>query len=76
MKKPFALGTMCFVLPVLLAACSAPVTLETDQGPVTCQLYTEDQVTWDQATAHPQTMTKATADELCRQEGFRRLAQG
>ena len=66
---------------LLLAACSldprgyetTPVTLQTAAGPVTCQLYTHEQVIWDRAISRPDSMDVATADNLCRQEGLREL---
>ncbi|WP_232816478.1 hypothetical protein [Paracoccus zhejiangensis] len=75
-----------FVKPVLiasailsLAACSldpreyetTPVVVQTEAGPVTCQLYTHEQVIWDRATSRPNSMDVETADNLCRQEGVR-----
>lgn len=48
---------------------STPVTVTTDQGPVTCQLYTEKAVLWDRATAHPSGITDDTANRVCRAEG-------
>lgn len=64
---------------LLLAACAldprdyetTPVVVETAAGPVTCQLYTKEQVIWDRAIARPESMDVATADNLCRQEGVR-----
>ena len=68
-----ALGT------VLLAGCSVspkdyettPVVVASAAGPVTCQLYTHSQVTWDRSIGHPNSMSVADADAICRQEGFR-----
>lgn len=67
---------------ILLAGCSdnfgkagfetLPETLETDQGPVVCQFYTEKRVLWDEAVGHPETMTKEEADAVCLAEGKRR----
>ncbi|WP_323717169.1 hypothetical protein [Paracoccus aminovorans] len=62
---------------LMIAACadakqpweSAPVTVDTDQGPVTCQLYTDKAVLWDRATARPAGMTDDTANRVCRAEG-------
>jgi len=48
---------------------SAPVTVTTDHGPVTCQLYTEKAVLWDRATARPAGMTDNAANRVCRAEG-------
>ena len=48
-----------------------PVVLQSAAGPVTCQLYTHEQVTWDRAITHPGSMSVKTADNLCRQEGYR-----
>lgn len=69
---------------LLLAACSldpreyesTPVVLQTAAGPVTCQLYTHEQVIWDRAISRPGSMTVETADNLCRQEGARVKAGG
>ncbi|MFV0302039.1 MAG: hypothetical protein ACK5IP_14395 [Paracoccus sp. (in: a-proteobacteria)] len=66
---------------LLLAACSldphdyetTPVVVQTAAGPVTCQLYTHEQVTWDRAISRPNSMDVETADNLCRQEGTRQL---
>ena len=66
---------------VLVAACdksdylSPEVTLETDQGRVTCQLYTTDRLYWDEATSHPDTMSAETADAYCKAAGRQRKAE-
>lgn len=68
------------VLPVTLlalAACadvkksyeSDPVTIQTESGPVTCQLYTPDMVMWDRAISKPNGMGDADANRHCRAEG-------
>lgn len=65
-----------------LSACSldprayetTPVVVDTAAGPVTCQLYTHEQVTWDRATARPASMDVETADNICRAEGQRELS--
>lgn len=62
-----------------LSACSldprayetTPVVVETAAGPVTCQLYTHEQVIWDRATARPANMDVETADNICLAEGQR-----
>lgn len=65
---------------VLAAACdksdylTPEVTLDTDQGPVTCQLYTTDRLYWDEATGHPDTMSAAAADAYCKAAGKQRKA--
>ncbi len=69
---------------VVLAGCAltpeqyetTPVVVQTAQGPVTCQLYRLDQVTWDRAIHRPDAMAVATADTLCRNEGARILREG
>ena len=48
------------------------VTISTDAGVVTCQLYTQQQVIWDRAVSAPPGMSIETADAFCRQEGERR----
>lgn len=63
-----------------LAACSPkqfespPVTVQSAQGPVTCQLYTKGLLDWDRAVARPDMMSAETADALCKAEG--RARQG
>ena len=52
---------------------SNPVVIYTNQGPVTCELYDLDKVWWDQSISRPEQMSVPVADELCRQEGLRRL---
>ncbi|WGI23169.1 hypothetical protein [Amylibacter sp. IMCC11727] len=51
---------------------TAPVAVTTEQGVVTCQLYTQRHVLWDRATHVPAGMTIERGDEICRQEGERR----
>ncbi len=57
----------------VLASCTSPeVVVQTDQGPVTCQLYRES-VTWmDEAVNKPAGMSDQAADDICRQEGKKR----
>ncbi|MDS9466196.1 hypothetical protein RGQ15_01200 [Paracoccus sp. MBLB3053] len=50
---------------------SATVTVDTVEGPVTCQLYRRDMVLWDRALTRPATMTDSAANEACRTEGYR-----
>ncbi len=50
---------------------SDPVTVETSQGPVTCQLYTRTSTTWDRAIDRPDAMSVSTADRICKNEGNR-----
>ena len=54
---------------------SRPVVLQTEHGPVTCQLYTHDQVLWDEAISAPAALTPSAADQVCIEEGRRILAQ-
>ena len=66
-------------LAVFVAACSprdletAPVTIDTAQGPVVCQLYTDEVVYWDRSINRPENTDVTTADNLCRAEGKRRF---
>ncbi len=53
-----------------------PVIAQSPQGPVTCQIYTKEQVTWDRSINRPSTMDVETADALCRQEGYRIMKGG
>lgn len=61
------------------AACSPkqfetdPVTLDSPQGPVVCQLYTKTRLDWDRAVTHPDAMPVETADAMCEAEGVRRM---
>ena len=61
----------------MVTACSPtayetePVTLETDEGEVICQLYTHRSVILDRAIHMPHIMHVAEADALCRAEGER-----
>lgn len=55
---------------------SQPLTLQTPQGPVVCQLYRLDMVTWDRSIDRPVGMDVATADQLCRDEGYRLIRAG
>lgn len=81
MKAKLALtvvGTMlvtgCAITPEQYE--TTPVVLSTAQGPVTCQLYTLEQVTWDRSIHRPNAMSVDTADALCRNEGNRILRDG
>lgn len=53
---------------------SAPVTVDTPQGQVICQLYTKEIVEWDRAISRPQDMSVATADAYCLKEGQKQKA--
>lgn len=60
----------------LAAACRAeyespPVTLQSEKGPVVCQLYTVDRTYWDQAIQLPEGLTKEEGDAICLAEGVR-----
>lgn len=74
MIKKFAVPA---VLVATVAACtpqqfeSEPVTLNTAQGPVVCQLYTKSMLDWDRSISRPDAMSAATADKLCEAEGVR-----
>ncbi len=65
-----------------LAACSldpkqyesTPVTVDTPQGQVVCQLYTKDIVSWDRSIDRPDNMSVKTADAYCLQEGQKQKA--
>lgn len=51
---------------------TAPVSVSTPQGVVTCQLYTANRVLWDEAIRVPKGMSIKTGDAICRAEGSRR----
>ncbi|MFV0410595.1 MAG: hypothetical protein ACK5LJ_13170 [Paracoccus sp. (in: a-proteobacteria)] len=55
---------------------STPVLADSPMGPVTCQIYTREQVTWDRSIGRPANMDVNTADNLCRAEGQRIMNGG
>lgn len=65
-----------------LGACTAtqyerpPVTVETESGPVVCQLYLPEIVLWDTPVSYPASMSKEEAVSICREEGMARKAGG
>ena len=76
MNKFLSLSLLGATLAIV-TACSPtayetePVTLETDEGEVICQLYTHRSVILDRAIHMPHIMHVAEADALCRAEGER-----
>jgi len=78
MNKFLSLSLLGATLAIV-TACSPtayetePVTLETDEGEVVCQLYTHRSVILDRAIHMPHAMHIAEADALCRAEGERRM---
>ena len=52
---------------------TTPVQVETEKGTVICQLYTLDQVLWDEAIAVPAGMSIQEGNRVCISEGNRRL---
>ncbi len=52
---------------------TTPVKVETPRGVVVCQLYRERQVIWDEAISIPPGMTIAEGDQICINEGLRRI---
>jgi len=78
MNKFLSLSLLGATLAIV-TACSPtayetdPVTLETDEGEVICQLYTHSSVILDRAIHMPHAMHVAEADALCRAEGERRM---
>ena len=80
MNKFLSLSLLGATLAIV-TACSPtayetePVTLETDKGDVTCQLYGENSVILDRAIHMPHAMHIAEADALCRAEGERRMKE-
>ena len=78
MNKFLSLSLLGATLAIV-TACSPtayetePVTLETDEGEVICQLYTHRSVILDRAIHMPHVMHVAEADALCRAEGERRM---
>ncbi|MFN3526911.1 MAG: hypothetical protein ACK4YU_12535 [Paracoccus sp. (in: a-proteobacteria)] len=54
----------------------SPVTVETEAGPVVCQLFLPEIVLWDTPISYPASMSKEDAVSACRQEGMARKAGG
>lgn len=48
-----------------------PVVVQTKQGPVTCQLYTQEITVWDRSIDRPEGMSVGEADQVCLAEGKR-----
>lgn len=71
--------TLLLVSATVISGCSraayesTPIITETDEGAVTCQLYTGPTTDWDQAVDFPATMEKEKANEICRDVGSRIL---
>lgn len=55
---------------------SEPVIVNSPQGPITCQLYTKNDLSWDRSIDHPGTLSVKAADTYCRNEGARILKGG
>jgi hypothetical protein len=55
---------------------TTPVQLQTEQGIVTCQLYSLNRVDWDRSINRPETMSVEQADSICVNEGYRILNNG
>ncbi|WBU63317.1 hypothetical protein [Paracoccus aerodenitrificans] len=70
-----AIGTLaaCNITPEQYE--SDPVLADSPMGPVTCQIYTHEQVTWDRSIARPEQMDVKTADAICWEEG-RQILEG
>ena len=72
MKKIFAL-----IGVLSITACSprfyetAPVVVNSAQGPVICQLYTKEEVLWDRSISRPENMSVTMADTICIKEGYK-----
>ena len=71
------IAALTLTAATLLAACSPqqfesePVTVDSPQGPVVCQLYTKNMLDWDRSVSRPDAMSAETADTICRNEGVR-----
>lgn len=52
---------------------TTPVKVESSKGVVVCQLYKKRQVIWDEAVSIPPGMTIKEGDQICINEGLRRL---
>jgi hypothetical protein len=82
MMAPMFKFTALAVSGLVLSACvpnpdffeTPPVTIETAQGPVTCQLYSPEIVKWDRAINRPDTMSVAEGDAVCQEAGQKQMA--
>ncbi len=80
----YAKVAFAVVAVAALSACSispkdyetTPVIADSAMGPVICQIYTHEQVTWDRSIDRPDKMGVETADNLCRAEGKRIMEGG
>ena len=52
---------------------TTPVQVKSSKGVVTCQLYRHRQVIWDEAISVPPGMSIKEGDQICINEGLRRL---
>lgn len=76
MKKPIL---MLALATAALTGCVAdssdyetkPVTINTPEGKVTCQLYTKRFVKWDKAIRKPADMTFKRANDICFDLGYK-----
>lgn len=75
MSRLYSFGAVAAV--AVLAGCavqqSAPQQIQTNLGPVVCQLYQPDIVLLDEAISFPTGMGIDVADTICRMEGARQL---
>ncbi len=79
-----AKAPLLIIAVAALSACSlnpkdyetTPVIADSAMGPVICQIYTHEQVTWDRSIDRPEKMGVETADNLCRAEGTRIMQGG
>lgn len=77
MNKFLAILLLLSAALVALSACTpaayetAPVTVETQHGQVTCQLYTKEIVQWDRPVDWPAGMSVKQAFNVCQIEGIR-----
>ncbi|MDO6726023.1 hypothetical protein Q4544_03670 [Cognatishimia sp. 1_MG-2023] len=77
----FAKTAIVIGFAATLSACdrtpyeSTPVKVKSESGTVTCQLYTAERVMWDESIAHPESMTKSDADNICQAKGLELQAQ-
>lgn len=68
---------LTIVATAIIAGCTpknfetAPVTVDTPQGPVVCQLYTKNLSDWDRSVSRPEGMSVQAADQICVAEGKR-----
>jgi hypothetical protein len=51
---------------------TAPISIDSPKGKISCQLFSAESTLWDMAISYPKGVAQKDADEACRAEGKRR----